>query len=72
MTLYRRIKKEVLETAGFKAESQWIAHVLADRGLTTRLAHNRADPTARSRPCPEPKRLAIELAINKILGGQAL
>jgi hypothetical protein len=72
VALYRRIKKEVLATAGFMAESQSIALVLADRGLTTRLAHNRADATARSSPCPEPKRLAIELAIDRILGRHAL
>jgi hypothetical protein len=41
----------------------WIAQVLSDHGLTTRVAPNRRAPRLRVAPCPPEKRPAIEGAL---------
>jgi hypothetical protein len=67
MPTYKRIQQEVRIAAGFTPETGWIAHVLSDRGKTTRQAYTRESDSARKKPCPPRKRAAIEAAIDKLL-----
>ena len=55
--------KRVVATHGFMPKTCWIAHVMADHGLTRRVASNRLDPRKRKHPCPPDKRPAIENAL---------
>jgi hypothetical protein len=59
MTTYKEIQNWVKRHCGFTPKTCWIAHVLADLGLTTRQAPNRIDKTQRRHPCPVKKRPAI-------------
>ncbi|TPM39362.1 hypothetical protein FJ951_27020 [Mesorhizobium sp. B2-2-3] len=63
MATYRDIQQRVKQQSGFVPKTCWIAHVLADNGLTKRQAVNRADPSSRVHPCPDEKRPAIEAAL---------
>jgi hypothetical protein len=63
---YKEIQDEVKSTSGFTAQTCWIAHELADRGLTKRTAANRLNDVLRLKPCPPEKRAAIEAAIDKL------
>ena len=66
MGFYMQIQKLTETNAGFKPKTCWIAHLLADHGLTTRQAANRIDPKTRANPCPPSKRAAIEAAIREL------
>jgi len=63
MATYREIQDYVRQHSHFTAETCWIAHVMADNGLTTRRATNRIDPSSRVKPCPPNKRPAILAAL---------
>ncbi len=70
MPTYAQIRAFVKDGAGFVPRTCWIADVKAQRGLTTRIAHNRLDPTSRVHSCPESKRHVIESAIDHFYGMQ--
>jgi hypothetical protein len=63
MATYRQIQGYVQERDGFVSQSCWIAHVMADYGLTKRIAPNRISQSNRAKPCPADKRAAIEYAL---------
>lgn len=63
MATYREIRDHVRQRDHFVPETCWIAHVMADHGLTTRVAGNRIDPLSRAKPCPPNKRPAILAAL---------
>jgi len=63
MATYKEIQDHVRKKNGFVPQTCWIAHVLADHGLTTRMAHNRASRNSRAKPCPPDKREAIVAAL---------
>jgi len=63
MATYAEIEQYVQEQSGFTPKSCWIAHVLSDNKLTTRLAYNRQNTDERKSPCPVSKRSAIEAAL---------
>jgi hypothetical protein len=63
MATYRQIQVWVRSKYRFVPQTCWIAHVLSDHGLTTRVAPNRADAAKRDKPCPPNKRPAIEDAL---------
>lgn len=66
MGLYKQIADRVLEQTGKRIHhSCYIAHVLADHGLTRRVAHNRYGPERRCQ-CPCALRPAIEEAIQHL------
>jgi len=50
MATYKQIQDNVRSSHGFKAQTCWIAHVLSDYGLTTRVAHNRKTPMSARNP----------------------
>ncbi len=60
---YKQIQERVKAKDGFVPKTCWIAHVMADHGLTTRVATNRISPKSREHPCPADKRLAIEATL---------
>jgi hypothetical protein len=59
MSTYAQMDAYVRQHSGFSVKPCWIAHVLSDYGLTTRIAWNRIDPSRRKIPCPPHKRAAI-------------
>ena len=63
MATYREIQNWVRSQNGFVPKTCWIAHVLADFGLTARRASNRIDPTNRKYPCPDGRRDSIVAAL---------
>ena len=63
MATYREIQQAVRRTNGFVPKTCWIAHVMADHGLTTKAAANRVDEDRREEPCPSEKRPAILSAL---------
>jgi hypothetical protein len=63
MATYREIQDRVRFHDGFVPKTSWIAHVMADHGLTKRHAPNRTSPTKRKHPCPEERRSAIVVAL---------
>ena len=63
MATYKEIQDRVRSMEGYVPKTCWIAHVMSDHGLTTRMASNRISPTTRAAPCPEVKRPAIEGAL---------
>ena len=63
MATYTQLGKRVVATHGFMPKTCRIAHVMADHGLTRRVASNRLDPRKRKHPCPPDKRPAIENAL---------
>lgn len=66
MGLYDQIVERVYEQTGKRIHHKcYIAHVLADHGLTKRVAHNRKGPDRRYR-CPETMRPAIVEAIRHL------
>lgn len=63
MATYREIQSYLRKHNNFAAQTCWIADVLADHGLTTRIAANRIDPVSRAKPCPADKRPHIVAAL---------
>ena len=63
MATYREIQQRVKAQENFVPKNCWIAHVKSDHGLVGRNAPNRYDPNARTNPCPDGKRPAIEDAL---------
>lgn len=64
MATYPEIRNYIREQHGIVGIADChIAHVKADQGLTTRIAHNRRDNETRVNPCPPEKRQAIEEAL---------
>lgn len=63
MATYREIQTYVRQQSQFVPQTCWIAHVMADEGITTRVAGNRIDPSARAKPCPPNRRPAILAAL---------
>ena len=63
MATYKQIQTYVREHDGSSVKTCWIAHVKADHGLTSRIAHNRASNCQRTHPCPKGRRPAIEAAL---------
>jgi hypothetical protein len=63
MATYREIQERVKFTNRFVPKTCWIAHVMADHGLTTRTAANRINKNQRKYPCPDDKRSAIVTAL---------
>jgi len=66
MATYREIQAEVKSSSGFVPKTCWIAHILADHGLTGRSAPNRIDQDRRKHPCPAERRPAIEAALRRL------
>ncbi len=66
MPTYKEIQDHVRATRSFVPKTCWIADVLAEHGLTTRQAPNRADPNVRQYPCPAEKREALTSAMREI------
>lgn len=63
MATYKQIAARVYEQTGRPiTHTCWIAHVLADHGLTKRIAHNR-NGAERKYPCPGDRRPAIVEAL---------
>ena len=73
MATYRQIAGVAREIGGSAVKTCWIAHVMADYGLTTRVAPNRISLTERKYPCPEGKRAVILKAMRRLgmLGGDS-
>ena len=63
MATYKQIQEHVRRQTGRAVKTCWIAHVMADEGLTRRTAPNRISPTERQHPCPDGKRPAIRDAL---------
>ena len=63
MATYKQIQDRVCSQTGRVPKTCWIAHVMADEGLSTRKAANRISATERQYPCPPDKRLAIIAAL---------
>jgi hypothetical protein len=63
MATYKHIQEHVREQMGRVPKTCWIAHVMADEGLTTRTAPNRFNQTKRQNPCPPAKRPSILSAL---------
>lgn len=63
MATYREIQTYVRQNSQFVPQTCWIAHVMSDAGLTSRMAGNRVDPPTRAKPCPPSKRPAILAAL---------
>lgn len=63
MATYKDVQEYARANFGFVPQTCWLAHVLSDYGLTTRVAGNRIDATARQKPCPPAKRAAVEAAL---------
>jgi len=63
MATYREIQDHIRARERFVPQTCWIAHVMSDHGLTTRLAPNRISASERAKPCPHDKRAAIEAAL---------
>jgi hypothetical protein len=51
---------------GFTTKTCWIAHILSDYGLTTRLAHNRHDSLRRKHRCPPHRRQQLEEVMREL------
>jgi hypothetical protein len=66
MATYSEIQAYVRSKHGFVVKTCWIAHVLADHGLTRGLAANRIDEERRVASCPPQKRAAIEQALQAL------
>jgi len=63
MATYAQIIDRVKLETGKSCKTCWVAHVMADHGLTTRISPNRVDRKTRKHPCPPDKRPAIESAL---------
>jgi hypothetical protein len=63
MATYRGIQQQVRRQSGFVPKTCWIAHVMADHGLTSRVAPNRMSLVERQHPCPPEKRPHILAAL---------
>ena len=63
MATYRQIQLHIKDLHGYSAQTCWIADVMAEHGLTKRIAPNRIDPTRREKPCPLGKRKDVEDAL---------
>ncbi len=66
MRTYAEIAERARSIGGCYVKTCWIAHVLSDYRLTSRLGHNRIDPTKRQHPCPEAKRWVILAAMSEL------
>jgi hypothetical protein len=66
MATYTQVQRYVRDRYGFLPKTCWIAHVLADHGLTTRIAVNRKDPERRVEVCPERRRPVLEAALKEL------
>lgn len=66
MNIYKEVTLHVRHAGGGHVASCYIAHVLADNGLTSRIAANRIDPNNRVKPCPASKRPYIEAALRTL------
>ena len=66
MPTYSELIQYIRANFGFWPQPCWIAHVKADYGLTTRIAHNRIDKSSRKKPCPPRRRAAIESALRHL------
>ncbi len=63
MATYKQIQERVKTKNGFTPKTCWIAHVMADHKLTTRMAANRISPQSRKHPCPPDKRQVVDAAL---------
>jgi hypothetical protein len=63
MATYSSIQQWTKENFRFVPKSCWIADVMAEHGLTKRIASNRIDPDARANPCPDRHRAPIKAAL---------
>ena len=63
MATYKQIQQLIKDQHGYLAQPCWIADVMAEHGLTKRVAPNRIDPNKREKPCPVEKRKAVEDAL---------
>ena len=63
---YEKIRESVIRWDGFSPKDCWIADVLSEHGLTTRIAYNRLDPSMRANPCPRNKRKSIIDALYRL------
>jgi hypothetical protein len=61
--MYPKIQRWIKGQYGRTVKTCWIAHVMADNGLTKRIAFNRVDPNKRKTPCPDSKRAMISAAL---------
>jgi hypothetical protein len=66
MATYKEIQAAVRQSKGRTPKNCWIADVLAEHGLTRRLAYNRIDPAKRKVPCPEKWRPVIKEALRRL------
>ena len=63
MATYKQIQERVRSQTNQVPKTCWIAHVMADEGLTSRVAPNRISAVERKYPCPPDKRPAIMAAL---------
>ena len=63
MATYREIQEHIRLKNHFVPQTCWIAHVMSDYGLTTRVSPNGINQRERVKPCPPSKRPAIEAAL---------
>jgi hypothetical protein len=66
MATYAETQAYIRYKHGFVLKTCWIAHVLADHGLTRGPAANRIDEKRRVAPCPPQKRATIEQALRAL------
>lgn len=64
MATYKEITKYIKNNNGLTVKSCWIAHVKKICGLNTKTATNRINPTKRTNPCPENKKILIKNAFS--------
>ncbi|MGA0600253.1 hypothetical protein ACO2Q3_06050 [Caulobacter sp. KR2-114] len=60
---YGRIQVYCRREYGFVPPTSWIASVLAEQGMTHRMAPNRKNPSVVARPCPPHRREQVRDAI---------
>ncbi|RVD55415.1 hypothetical protein EN828_25305 [Mesorhizobium sp. M2D.F.Ca.ET.185.01.1.1] len=66
MPTYKEIQDYVRVTRSFVPKTCWIANILAEHGLTKRVAANRTNPDSRMHPCPAAKREALTAAMQEL------
>ncbi|TIM23119.1 MAG: hypothetical protein E5Y74_07165 [Mesorhizobium sp.] len=65
MPTYKQIQNHVRATRSFVPKTCWIADILAEHGLTKRMAPNRIHPASRMHPCPAAKRNELIAAMRE-------
>jgi len=66
MPTYREIADGVRARHGRTVQTCWIAHVKELNSLPVRLAHNRIDPSRRTKLCPYWARPLIEESMRRL------